>query len=169
MDDTTTDTEDPTTPVAETDPTEESTVDVDDVDGVSEDAVDESDDDGRGSGAREAAKYRRQLRATETERDQLRDQLTAQRRAVIDWRSSNAVGGSVDPQLLDAAGIDVDDFIDPETGHLDMTAVDAFIDSTAVKFRVQRTMKPNKQQGQPSQAATGGSWSDVIQGGAKSR
>lgn len=104
---------------------------------------------------KEAAKWRTKLRAVEAERDQLREQLTAQQRAVIDWRSATAVRGAVDPQLLDAAGIDITELLD-DNGHLDMNLVDQFIDGTATKFRVHRTIKPNPQQGNPSEARGGG-------------
>ena len=166
MTDTTTE-DDTTTEVVDLDVPEESAADVPEESPTDESLEDDQHDEERGGG-KEAAKYRRQLRATETERDQLRDQLAAQRRAVVDWRSSNAIGGAVDPELLDAAGIDVDTLIDPDTGQLDMTAVDAFIESTAAKFRVQRAIQPVRQQGQPSQSGSAASWSDVIKGGAKS-
>ena len=164
MSDTTTDVETPTE-----DDQQQPDADTPDVDSTDAGEHAEQDDDQPEdrTGSREAAKYRRQLRATETERDQLRDQMAAQRRAFIDWRSANAVGGAVDPELLDAAGIDVDTLLDPDTGQLDMDLVDRFIDDTAVKFRVQRTVKPNPQQGQPSQGA-GASWASVIKQGAKS-
>ena len=110
---------------------------------------------------KEAAKWRTKLRAAEQERDALQQQLTAHQRAIIDWRSSNAVGGAVDPQLLDAAGIDINDLLDPDTGHLDMAKVDQFIDATATRFRVHRDVKPNPQQGNPSQAR-GGSLADLF-------
>lgn len=98
---------------------------------------------------REAAKYRRRLRTAEAERDQAQAQLDAQRRAIIDWRATNAIDGAVDPALLDAAGINVADLLD-DTGHLDMTAVDQFINTTATTFRVHRLPKPNPQQGLPA-------------------
>ena len=109
----------------------------------------------------EAAKWRTKLRAAEAERDQLRDQITAQQRAMINWRASTAQAGAVDPQLLDAAGITITDLLD-DNGHLDMTAVDQFIDQTAIKFRVQRHIKPNPQQGNPSAARATGGMADVF-------
>lgn len=115
------------------------------------DDADDEDRDDIGRARYQAKKYRARLRETETERDQLRDELAAQRRALIDWRASNAIDGAVDPQLLDAAGINIADLLD-DAGHLDMGAVDKFIDDTAIKFRVQRAVKPNPQQGNPSQA-----------------
>ncbi|MFN3003460.1 hypothetical protein ACK12G_09405 [Mycolicibacterium wolinskyi] len=125
------------------------------------DAPDETEGD-QDNGNKEAAKWRRKLRDTEAERDTLRDQITAQHRAIIDWRASTAQSGAVDPQLLDAAGIDITALLD-DNGHLDMTAVDQFIDQTAVKFRVQRTVKPNPQQGNPSAARPTGGLAGMFQ------
>lgn len=113
------------------------------------------------NGNAEAAKWRRKLRDAEAERDALTEQLTAQHRAIIDWRATNAARGAVDPQLLDAAGIDITDLLD-DNGHLDMTAVDTFIDDTATKFRVHRTIKPNPQQGNPSTARAATTMADVF-------
>lgn len=114
----------------------------------SPETTDDTDDDA-GKGNKEAAKWRTKLRAAEAERDELRDQITAQHRAIIDWRSTTAVRGAVDPQLLDAAGIDIAELLN-DNGHLDMDLVDQFIDATATRFNVHRTVKPNPQQGQPS-------------------
>lgn len=99
----------------------------------------------------EAAKWRTKLRAAEAERDQLTERLTAQQRALIDWRSTNSVGGAVDPQLLDAAGINITELLD-DNGQLDMTLVDQFIEDTATRFRVHRQVRPNPQQGMMSAA-----------------
>lgn len=105
-----------------------------------------------GKARRDAAKYRARLRETETERDQLRDQLIAQRRAVIDWRAASAPTGAVDAALLDAASIDVDSLLD-ESGQLDMTAVDEFIDNTAKRFKIARGFAPNRAQGHAGSGA----------------
>lgn len=115
---------------------------------------DDADEDDAGDVAKaraQAAKYRARLRETETERDQLREQLAAQHRALIDWRSTTADRGSVDPALLDAAGLNIEELLD-DNGHLDMGKVDEFIDSTATRFKVHRQVKPNPQQGTPSLA-----------------
>lgn len=125
------------------------------------DATDVPEADEQDNGNKEAAKWRTKLRAAEAERDTLREQLAAQHRAVIDWRSANADRGGVDPQLLDAAGINIADLLD-DTGHLDMNLVDQFIDATAVKFRVHRSPAPNPQQGSPSAARAAGGLADVF-------
>jgi hypothetical protein len=117
------------------------------------------DDQGDGKAGRDAAKYRARLRETETERDQLRDQLNAQRRATVDWRASSK---SVDSALLDAAGINIDELVDAETGHVDMPKVDAFIEATADRFKVRRGFEPNRGQGQSGAPAAKPSLSDAF-------
>lgn len=139
----------PQTPTETTEPTEDTT-EATDVDTTPTDEP-EPEPEAPESPNAEAAKWRTKLRAAEAERDQLREQLTAQQRAVIDWRSANSIGGAVDPQLLDAADINITDLLG-EDGHLDMAAVDQFIDATATRFRVHRMVKPNPQQGNPSAA-----------------
>lgn len=135
---------------------------VDTDDGAPDDDQDDGDDRDDISRARyQAKKYRARLRETEAERDQLRDELAAQRRAIVDWRATTAADGAVAPELLDANAITIDDLLD-EHGRLDMTAVDKFIDETAVKFRVQRAVKPNPQQGNPSQAPAPPRLADVF-------
>lgn len=97
-----------------------------------------------GKARKEAAKYRTQLRETEAERDQLRDQLAAQRRAIIDHQ---ATARGVDPQLLDAAGINIDELLDDESQHVDLTKVADFVDETATRFKVARGFTTNRAQG----------------------
>jgi hypothetical protein len=108
---------------------------------------DQGDDNSRAG--RDAAKYRARLRETEAERDQLRDQLNAQRRAVIDWRATSGKS-RVDPALLDAAGINIDELLDEESGHLNMEAVDTFIGDTVKRFNLAQGFTPNRGQGQSS-------------------
>lgn len=54
---------------------------------------------------REAAKYRRQLRDTEAERDTLRQQLDAARRSIV---ASSKAAARLDPAAREAAFADVD-------------------------------------------------------------
>ncbi|WP_411550274.1 hypothetical protein, partial [Mycolicibacterium fortuitum] len=84
------------TPTETTEPDADVTADVD----VTPDDTEEptTDDDQEPTGNKEAAKWRTKLRAAEAERDALQQQLDAQRRAVIDWRSSTAAHGAVDPE-----------------------------------------------------------------------
>lgn len=125
----------------------------------------------------EAARRRHQLREVEAERDQLREQLAAQRRAVIEWRAANHPGGAIDPQLLAAAGLDFADLatarytgedevergIVDDAGHLSMEALDAYADAVARRFNVERktAMQPNPQQGvAPGKLSS--TWAAVI-------
>lgn len=114
-----------------------------------------TDDADIGKARKDAAKYRTRLRETEAERDQLRDQLAAQRRAIVDWRAANRNSGSVDPALLDAAGINIDELLDVENGHLDMSAVDTFISATVERFNLAKGFTPNRGQGQSGGAQAG--------------
>lgn len=132
------------------------------------------------NGNAEAAKRRRQLRDAEAERDALRAQLTAQRRSLLEWRAANLPGGAVDPKLLAAAGLDLDDIdafsiagdddteikLIADTGVIDLEQFDVFAESVAKQFNVTRTNpgpKPNPQQGQPGNKPAPG-WSSIIKG-----
>lgn len=126
----------------------------------------------------EAARRRHQLREVEAERDQLRDQLAAQRRAMIEWRVANHPGGAIDPQLLTAAGLDFADLtaakytgedatergILDDEGQLSMEALDAFAEAVARRFNVARLKSgpaPNPQQGiAPGKPSS--TWAAVI-------
>ena len=120
----------------------------------------DADDQGDGKGRSDAAKYRARLREAAAERDALRDQLAAQRRAIVDWRA-NSAAVSVDPALLDAAGIDVDTLLD-ENGHLDMSAVDEFIGATAKRFNLAQGFRPNRAQGTSGAPAAPPSLADAF-------
>jgi hypothetical protein len=132
------------------------------------------------NGNAEAAKRRRQLRETEAERDALRAQLTAQRRSLLEWRAANHPGGPIDPQLLAAAGLDLDDVdafsiagdddteikLVGDTGVIDLEQFDVFAESVAKQFNVTRVKRgplPNPQQGNPGDKPAAG-WSSIIKG-----
>jgi len=83
---------------------------------------------------------------------------------VIDWRARNHPHGEVDPDLLTAAGMDIGSLLD-DSGHLDMTRVDQFINETAARFRVVRRMLPNRAQGASGQVfVKTPSLSDIFRG-----
>lgn len=125
-----------------------------------QDDLDGDDDNGDGPGdqrgdaltraRQQAARYRTRLRDTEAERDQLRAELDGQRRAVVDWIATNGAQ-QFDPivaaELLDAAGLDVNELLSEDDGHLDMAKVRDFIDATATRFHVARGFKPDRSQG----------------------
>lgn len=70
---------------------------------------------------KEAAKYRRQLREAETERDALLETVTALRRAEVERIAGTTI---TRPEGLWAAGVDVNDLID-ESGRIDEEKVRA--------------------------------------------
>lgn len=126
----------------------------DDSDGDDDSTEDDGDGGQQGDAVsrarQQAAKYRTRLRDTEAERDQLRSDLDAQRRAVVEWFATNRTqqwDPVVAPELLNAAGLDVAELLSEDDGHLDMAKVRDFIDATATRFRVTRGFAPNPAQG----------------------
>ena len=75
-----------------------------------------------GKAAREAAKYRRQLRAAETERDALVGQVEALRRAQVDTLAE----GRIKPAALWASGVELEALLDGG-GVVDVAKVDAAV------------------------------------------
>ncbi|WP_179476208.1 hypothetical protein [Mycolicibacterium vinylchloridicum] len=132
-------------------------VDEPEVDDGLDDEIDDQDHGDISRVRQQAARYRTRLRETEAERDQLRTELDAQRRAVVDWRASNRDGGpQVARELLDAAGVDVGQLLD-DSGHLDLAKVDQFVDATAKRFGIPQGFRPNRGQGASGHAAPGAS------------
>lgn len=114
---------------------------------------------------REAAKYRRQLRDTETERDGLRDQLTALRRQVVESAS-----GLARPQALWLTDLDVNTLFTDE-GTLDTartTEAVARISSELGLREKPRTPAPDPSQGMVGLPPSSSSWADVVRGRATS-
>jgi hypothetical protein len=148
------------TPAVDTDtPTAPQPADIGDGTQPAED-TDTGDTGDTGKARRQAARYRTELRAAQTERDQLRDQLGGQRRAILDWRAKTA---GVSPVLLDAAGLDIDTLLNEDTGQLDIDLADQFITETATKFKIAKGFTPNRAQGQSSgQPATQPSLADAF-------
>lgn len=67
------------------------------------------------------AKYRQALRAVESERDRLRDQLDARIRSDVEHLVGNRL---IDPADLWAGGVTVADVTDPESGELSTDLID---------------------------------------------
>lgn len=84
--------------------------------------------------ARDAARYRRQLREVEAEREALRGQLDALRRAqvVSIVKAERRFGG---PDLLDAAGVPMADLLD-DAGAVDTAKVLAALDDAGRRLGV---------------------------------
>lgn len=91
---------------------------------VDETATDAVEDDGKPG--REAARYRRQLREAETERDGLRTQLDALRRAEVDRLVTDA---KVRPAAVWAAGTELASLL-AEDGTVDAAKVTAAVAAT---------------------------------------
>lgn len=84
--------------------------------------------------SKEAAKYRRQLRATERERDQLAEQVTALRRAAVE---DLVTAQKVNPAGFWAVGNTVEDMLD-ETGGIDPEKVTAAADRAVAELGLER-------------------------------
>ncbi|PPJ24147.1 hypothetical protein C5E45_28280 [Nocardia nova] len=114
-------------------------------------------------GNREAARYRRQLRDTEAERDALRERITGYERAEAERLAADVL---TDPADLWAAGVKLDD-LRSEDGALDaekVTAAVAGIAEARPHWRRPPTPRPDRRQGGGQHDATGGrrSWSDAL-------
>lgn len=100
------------------------------------DKPEESAEQDGSKAAREAAKYRRQLRETQAERDQLREQIDAMRRAEVE-RLAGAVLRK--PSGLWAAGVQVADLL-AEDGTVDPGKVEAAAKQAADSLGLARPM-----------------------------
>lgn len=135
-------------------------------------------DDDTGPGAnREAARYRRELRAAETERDALRGQLETMRRAEV---ARIATTGDTDaPKLIDPTDLfapdhDLAELLDDD-GHVDPERVRAVIVERTerrphLRADLARPRAPRPNPAQGSSANNGWQresqgWSDVLKGG----
>ena len=141
-------------------------------DDVDQDAVDAGDqhdddpaDDDPSAPAREAAKYRRRLRETETERDGLAERLAGYQRREAERIAGDTLSRGDD---LWIATDDVSAVLD-DTGAVDpdkvTAAVQAVLDGRPQLGRTHGRVRPNRQQGQPSSPQPGGSWSELLKGG----
>lgn len=139
----TTITPDPT----EVDPPETTEVEPDEPNTEPAPEVDDTEADDPNEG-REAAKYRRRLRDTETERDGLRTQLEDAHRTLIEGIASTA-GRLQKPAVLWASGVIVDALLD-EHGNVDPERVLAACERAATEFGVSRAPRPNYVPGEGS-------------------
>lgn len=110
---------------------------------------------------REAAGYRRRLRDTEAERDGLKGQLAAARRALVDGVAEQQ---HIRPAALWAAGTQLEELFD-EAGNLDPAAVTAACDHAASQFNIHRGPRPDYSQGGSGTAAASVAadpWTDAF-------
>lgn len=120
-------------------------------------------DDARPKASAEAARYRRQLRDTEAERDALRERITGYERQEAERL---AAAGLVDPTDMWAAGVKLDDLRD-DKGNLDSDKVAAAVASLIEQrphWRRPATPKPDYRQGggQADSIHTGRPWHDAL-------
>jgi len=99
---------------------------------------------------REAAKYRRKLRETEQERDQLRERLDATHRGLVEQQAADLFADPSD--LFHAASLD------------DMRGDDGLIDTEKASAEMERVLaeKPHWRRVQPEPEPDG--FPDVVQG-----
>ncbi len=96
---------------------------------------DEPDD---AQGGKEAAKYRRRLRETEAERDQLRERLDSLQRTEVERIASATVAK---PAALWAAGTKLEDVLD-DAGNVDQRKVTEAITAASDALGLSRTPPP---------------------------
>jgi hypothetical protein len=105
----------------------------------------------------EAAKWRRRLRDTEAERDELAEQLQEARRQLVEQHTA----GQIAPEALWASGVTVEQFV-TDDGTVDVTAVDQAVDAVRRRFGIAGVPKASPRQGTavgPSGRAT---WHDAL-------
>ncbi|MEY9260420.1 hypothetical protein ABH903_003467 [Brevibacterium epidermidis] len=117
----------------------EQTTDTDQPDQAEVDEQNDSPDQSKTG--KEAAKYRRQLRETETERDQLAESLTAARKQIVE-----SMTGLAKPSALWAAGTEVNDLLDDD-GLVDPGKVAEAVEHASATLGLVRTPRPDKSQG----------------------
>lgn len=117
----------------------------------------------------EAARYRRQLRVAEQERDQLRERLDTMQRAQVEDLAAGRGNGLTKPAGIWAAGTTLADLLD-DTGQVDptkvKTAVSHAVDTLglAVDIRVARPGNYVPKEGLGNYAGSGGnSWQRLLQ------
>jgi len=84
--------------------------------------------------AREAARYRRQLRAAESERDALAEQVTALRRAAVEDRVKSH---RITPDGFWASGVELETLLDDD-GQLDDEKIKTAAEAAAEKLGLER-------------------------------
>lgn len=101
---------------------------------------------------REAARYRRQLREAEAERDAARGAAEAAQRALVEHLAQTT--GRVRPVALWASGVALADLLDEE-GNVDAAKVSEAAENAASTLGLSRTPKPDPSQGWHDWSAPG--------------
>lgn len=99
-----------------------------------------------GKAGKEAAKYRRQLRDTEAERDALGEKVTALQRLAVETEARKHLRK---PEALWAAGADLAGLLD-ENGLPDPVKVEAASNDAVQRLGLNTTPKPDPSQGKSS-------------------
>lgn len=110
--------------------------------------------------SREAAKYRRQLRVVEAERDALQQSVIDARTALANHYAS---ASRIKPQALWASGVGIDDLLDDD-GMVSAELVTAACDKAASMLGLSRSPKPD-----PSIGRGGGETSSAFSGAFRLR
>lgn len=123
-------------------------------------ADDQSDDQPDEHPNREAAKWRRQLRVAEAERDELADKVAALQRQAIDQRAELA---GIKPALLWAAGTELSDLTDDD-GAVDVDRVAQAITAVQKEFGLEPTLYVPSEGGNTQHAPPQRTMASVLQG-----
>lgn len=111
--------------------------------------------------AKEAARYRRQLRAAESERDALAEQVTALRRAAVEDRVK---AQKVPVEGFWASGVQLEDMLNAD-GQLDDEAIKAAADKAVVELGLERVgvhMRPVPSEGRTTSPGGAQSWESAF-------
>lgn len=120
----------------------------------------EVEEEGGSEANREAAKYRRRLREVEGERDNLQEQLTAARRALVEQH----IGSEIKPAALWASGATLESLLD-DSGAINFTLVDAAVAHARDVLGVAGVPRASRAQGAPeNHGPSGATWEDVVRG-----
>lgn len=124
--------------------------------------IGEGEDTGESAPNREAARYRRRLRATEAERDGLRAQVESLQRAEVE-RVARTDGHLTRPSALWASGVSLADLV-AQDGTVDrervMTAVGAAVDRLGLA--TVRAPRPDPSQGARGGATSAQTWDSFL-------
>lgn len=119
----------------------------------------EEPDEGEAKPSREAARYRRQLREAEAERDELARRLEANHRALAEELARSQ--GRVSPAALWANGATVESLLD-EAGNVDPALVNAAVEASVEALGISRKPRPDWSQGPHHDLPGGDSWIDAF-------
>lgn len=121
------------------------------------DEADEAADETKAG--KEAAKYRRRLRDTEAERDTLREQLDAARRAIVETHAAQHL---TKPSALWVTGASVDALLDTD-GNIDPTLVEEACSLARDQLGAERPgYAPDDAQGARSAMPARTGWTDAF-------